>query len=70
MKGFTLVELLIGIMVIFVLVIVAIPPIQDHLWLHDREHPERLERYEAIHDRQGVKDSDCARQKRLLKQEC
>lgn len=66
MKGFSFVEMLIITMVIFIIVALVAPNIQDHLWLHDSDHPERLERYNAIH----AKDSDCARQKRLLKEEC
>lgn len=71
MKGIAVLEIIIILAILGIIASVAFPQIQDYNWLHDNEHPERLERWNTLHDKQGVKDSqDCLNKKRLLKQEC
>lgn len=69
MRGISLAELMLIVAVIVVVCISVFPFFSDSRWIHDLEHPERLERWNQLHNT-GTKNEDCEKQKRLLKQEC
>lgn len=73
MKGFHIIDIMLVLAILGIITGLALPAYQDYAWLHDYSHPERLEKYNKLHNKKDNKNEsakDCRFQKRLLKEDC